>query len=175
MTRADKVYSVIAAAMTLGALAVWTNPAIVKGKQTFRRMSALEGTKVSRIVVSAGKPGGVDTLELGGQTDRMVYVMSTGCPYCAAQREALRDLFAQVDASKIITLSMETSASTEGYWGDVRIAAPHQLVQIPGLAVRAVPLVLCVDKRGRIRHALLGLFATRLFGAVWNPAEQRCA
>ncbi|WP_434479059.1 hypothetical protein [Gemmatimonas sp.] len=75
MTRADKVYSVIAAAMTLGALAVWTNPAIVKGKQTFRRMSALEGTKVSRIVVSAGKPGGVDTLELGGQTDRMVYVM----------------------------------------------------------------------------------------------------
>jgi len=42
--------------MALGALAVWTNPAIVKGKQTFRRMSALEGAMVSRIVESGRSP-----------------------------------------------------------------------------------------------------------------------
>jgi hypothetical protein len=90
----------------------------------------------------------------------VIYFFRTTCPACESQHVHMGDLLAALPDSAVITGSAEPLAATAGYWRSVNAALPppvqfqEDFFRLPG--IDATPIILFVDKDGRVQKAIRG-------------------
>jgi hypothetical protein len=90
----------------------------------------------------------------------IVYLVQYDCPACDAQRAHVAELLESVPNHQVVSASAQAALLSPGYWGDLGSALPAPVgADSSWLASRhmtGLPLLLFVDKAGRITKAIRG-------------------
>lgn len=99
----------------------------------------------------------------------VVYIFSTTCSWCEAQKERVPQLLGSLPGIAIVTASAEPDSLVEDYWSGTTGSLGRPLSLRPEVAKRFVPFLtprlLLIDNSGVVRDAFLGTFAR------WSPEE----
>ena len=90
----------------------------------------------------------------------VVYLFQTDCATCDAQRAHVAELLEAVPAGQAVSASAQAATLAQGYWSDLGspLSAPlgADSVWLAAKHMDRVPLLLFVDKSGRVAKAIRG-------------------
>jgi hypothetical protein len=95
-----------------------------------------------------------------GSTAHVVYLFQSDCSTCDAQRAHVAELLEAVPSGQAVSASAQSASAVQGYWSDLGSPlAPPVGADSAWLASKhldGLPLILFVDKAGRVAKAIRG-------------------